>query len=114
MSRLLLDHGANIEVKDEGGRTVLHHAVRASRYEKDEALISLLLDRGADINATDNEMRTPLHYAANRVSIGTYQLLKDRGADEYARDLSGNSPRDLLQTLKSAVLNCGSAYFYQH
>ncbi len=62
--QLLIDNGADVNVKDQKGKTPLHivTAVKPS-IEKME----LLIDNGADVNAVDNEGKTPLAY----VSQGT-------------------------------------------
>jgi hypothetical protein len=48
--QLLLDNGANIDVKDNNGETALHWVCGAGR----EAVARLLLDKGADISAKDD------------------------------------------------------------
>jgi len=57
--RLLLEKGANIEARDNTGRTALHWAAERGREE----VVQLLLDKGADIEAEDNARRTPWHWA---------------------------------------------------
>jgi ankyrin repeat protein len=94
--RLLLDYGAKIDAKDKKGRTALHNAVTESRFRGDVTLISLLLGRGADINARDYKLQTPLHHAANSQMERIYQILKDCGADETARDRYDQSPKEYI------------------
>lgn len=53
--RLLLSKGADVNAKDNIGRTVLHRAL----ITKKEELISLFLKYGADISALDNDRSTP-------------------------------------------------------
>jgi ankyrin repeat protein len=60
LATLLLDSGANIEVRDIFGWAPLHIAFQYGR----EAVIALLFDRGADINATCRNGRTCLHYGS--------------------------------------------------
>ncbi len=57
--QMLIDYGADVNVKDAKGKTPLHivAAVKPS-IEKME----LLIDNGADVNAVDNEGKTPLAY----------------------------------------------------
>ena len=59
---LLLDYGANIDIKSKDGRglTPLHLAVLL----RDENMVKLLVNNGADINAQDNNGCTPLCAAA--------------------------------------------------
>jgi hypothetical protein len=60
--RLLLGQGgANIAHQDKKGFTVLHHAVRAAKQERDgkaKSLILLLLEYGADVGMVDNDNET--------------------------------------------------------
>ncbi|EHK44874.1 HET protein [Trichoderma atroviride IMI 206040] len=90
IANLLLEKGANIEAKDNEGRTPLLRATTI--YENSEA-IKLLLQYGADIEAKDNEGRTPLSWV-----IIVYQnsevirLLLKYGANIKAKDNEGRTP----------------------
>jgi ankyrin repeat protein len=58
---LLLDHGADINAKDEeSGATPLYHAASWGRRE----VVELLLGRGADSRAPAADGKTPLQAAA--------------------------------------------------
>jgi ankyrin repeat protein len=57
--KILLDHGANIEAKDNGGWTPLMHAAR----NRGSVTVKILLDHGANIEAKNNEYRTAAWYA---------------------------------------------------
>jgi len=73
--RLLLDSGADPNVKNDEGATPLMWA--ANDLEKTR----LLLDRGADVNARSADSRTALLIAAGRFgSREVVKLLLDRGA----------------------------------
>ncbi|CAN0204619.1 unnamed protein product [Ectocarpus fasciculatus] len=54
----LMDHGANAEVRDSWGRTLLHLVCRGQCGDLEET-IDLLLRRGADETAVTNRGRTP-------------------------------------------------------
>jgi ankyrin repeat protein len=56
---LLLDHGADIESRDEQGRTLLMSAVE----KKDKEIVELLLARKADVKARNLKGQTALHLA---------------------------------------------------
>ena len=74
--RLLLDTGADPNLRNEAGATALMWAVN------DLEKTRLLLDRGADVNARSEDSRTALLIAAGRVgSREVVKLLLDRGAD---------------------------------
>ncbi|MGK7925135.1 MAG: ankyrin repeat domain-containing protein [Spirulina sp.] len=76
MAKLLLEQGADINARDDLGRTPLHSAIyqpdiRFSNYygmqepttKPDLQMIGLLLENGADVNARDYNNMTPLQYA---------------------------------------------------
>ena len=68
----LLQMGANVHARDDGGLIPLHNACSFGHAE----VVSLLLCQGADPNARDNWNYTPLHEAAIKgkidVCIGEY------------------------------------------
>ncbi|XP_039559555.1 ankyrin repeat and SOCS box protein 18 [Passer montanus] len=57
--QLLLEHGADVEARDESWRRPLHRACGAANAE----LVRLLLRRGADANAIDYDGVSPLGWA---------------------------------------------------
>jgi ankyrin repeat protein len=59
---ILLDHGADIEARDEGGETPLHYAARNSDAEE----INFLIERGANVNAISEFGLTPAHTVCKR------------------------------------------------
>ena len=61
--------GADINARDETGKTVLHAACREERLD----VIKFLVEKGAAVNTMDKHGRTPLHMAAamdNHTLIG--------------------------------------------
>jgi ankyrin repeat protein len=87
---LLLDHGANIEARDNENRTPLY---MASRFNADPSVIRLLLDRGADIEARGINGGTPLHAAAAlNFEPSVIELLLNYGSDVNAKDSIGITP----------------------
>lgn len=59
MARLLLDHGARVNVRNDAGETPLHWAAA----EGQKALLVTLIAHGADVNAVDRAGWTPLRRA---------------------------------------------------
>ena len=59
VTQLLLEKGADIESKDNFGRTALTWAVRNG----EEATVQVLLDKGAKVNAKDAARIIVLHRA---------------------------------------------------
>ena len=90
---MLLEKGANANVKLRGGRTLLHWTVAHASPE----ITAILLDHGADVGARDTEERwTPLHLAARSDEYAdTVTLLLERGADIESRDRHGRTPLHL-------------------
>jgi hypothetical protein len=73
--KLLLDKGADIEAKNNGGTTPLLCAF----YSGCKAIVKLLLDKGADIDAKDNDGQSPLSLA-KYWQKDTAKLLLDKKA----------------------------------
>lgn len=78
----LLDHGANAELRNQTGQTVLHVAVsdgRAYGYYRSRETTNLLLERGADPNTMDENGLTCLSAAMHDVEL--VRLLIKHGTD---------------------------------
>ena len=71
--KLLLDRGADINVKDKYGKTALHLAASCGYKAKAQ----LLLDRGADISATDNDSLTALQIAVKQGNQEVAEILRN-------------------------------------
>jgi ankyrin repeat protein len=85
--RELLHRGADVDARDEDGRTPLISAVLGGSV----GLMGLLLESGADIKARDNEGWTALHFAAQEHEVEIAHILVARGADVNAQDDDGAS-----------------------
>lgn len=72
-AKLLLDHGASIEVADEQGRRAIH----AAAAEGWQDFIRLLEAHGADLNAEDSNGHTPLDHAMGRAARGRFAAVTE-------------------------------------
>jgi ankyrin repeat protein len=91
--RLLLDGGADVNVRSQLGRTPL--LVAASTNGTAET-VGLLLEKGADVNAADSTGVTPLIAAATVGDATVPTLLLARGADANARANVGQAATALM------------------
>ena len=89
--RLLLQQGADPNVRNEVGATALMWAV------DDLEKTRLLIEHGADVNARSNDARTPLLIAAGLFgNTDIVKLLLDRGADLAAKSPTVNGYATVL------------------
>jgi serine/threonine-protein phosphatase 6 regulatory ankyrin repeat subunit B len=84
---VLLNRGADINVRDTQGQTVLHYAARAGADT-----VNALALQGADLNAPDNLGARPLHVAAAMKHQGAAEALLRSGAQADAQDRFGVTP----------------------
>ncbi len=87
MAELLLDAGADIEIRDEYDNTPLIEAC----YSNNAALVKLLVSRGADVHARKYRQETPLTVAAQSASVETVRCLLAHGADIHDCNEDGES-----------------------
>jgi ankyrin repeat protein len=91
VAEILLEHGANIDIRGKEERAPLHKAIG------DVNIVRFLLDHGADINYQQNNLRTPLHLAAYWEQLEVAQVLLGHKADVGSRNNEGKIPIHLLQ-----------------
>lgn len=104
---LLEQPGANVEARDNDGRTLLHHACTGALISN-YRIVELLIQRGADATVKDVNNATPLLIVAGAQN-GEYHcdiatLLLKAGASPDAADKSGESPLSAALTNKKADL----------
>ncbi|KAL2349185.1 hypothetical protein Fmac_003185 [Flemingia macrophylla] len=80
--------GADVNLKNGGGRTALHYAASKGWLKIAEILIS----HNAKINIKDKVGCTPLHRAASTGKSEMCELLIEEGADVDAVDKAGQTP----------------------
>ncbi|XP_018099069.1 poly [ADP-ribose] polymerase tankyrase-1 isoform X3 [Xenopus laevis] len=96
----LLQTGANVHARDDGGLIPLHNACSFGHAE----VVTLLLCQGADPNARDNWNYTPLHEASIKGKIDVCIVLLQHGADPNIRNTDGKSALDLADPSSKTVL----------
>ena len=87
-AKILLESGADPNLRDCWGKTPLHGAAHVGNQE----VVQLLIEGCADLNVSDEHGRTPLHEAADRGHRGVAELLINSGAGPNVTDHNGESP----------------------
>jgi len=95
-------HGANLNITDIGGKTILHYLVMKNR--PDTLLLEWLVNRGVDPNTRDLEGNNALHtfalYGNENLSHSRrgslIQRLLDVGTDPTAQNNDGSTAAQLL------------------
>lgn len=104
-TKLLLQHGADIEAHCYQWRTPLYHAILGG----DETVVRLLLEKDADVQEEDHLSQSPLHIAVKIAATGSKEdttlakLLLAHGADISVIDQFDETPIDLAYRLCPGV-----------
>ena len=101
VAKLLLEHGARVDVRDTRQQTVLHETIDRHGKVSIDA-VRYLLERGADVNAQRDDLWTPLHLAVNIGELSVTQMLLDHQANVNSRNDAGQTPLHLLSTLETS------------
>ncbi|MDB5097924.1 MAG: cdkn2b [Cyanobacteria bacterium RYN_339] len=114
MVKALVEHGANVNLRDQWGYTALAWASQRGRV----AVVDYLLKHWAQPNPADREGYTPLMWAAQEGQLDTVKLLLAHGANPFVADrrgfdamglarLSGNA--GVVSVVQNAMLSSPSA-----
>jgi len=82
---LLLEYNADVTVRDEKGKTAMHHVLeyeprRSSETDKRSVIVQLLLDKGADTDAASEDGETPFYIACSKGLVSIVAKMLERGA----------------------------------
>ena len=105
---LLVNAGADINARNENGRTPMHDV-------SEPAQVDALLAQGADISPQNEQGNTPLHLVAGcELCPGTSDLviaLLDAGADATIRNAQGQTPWDLARANENEEFSGSDGYW---
>ncbi|CAH6789300.1 Rnasel [Phodopus roborovskii] len=106
ITRLLLQHGADANVRGEGGKTPL---ILAVERQKHIGLVQMILcQEGINIDDRDNQDKTALQFAVEHNLNEIVQLLCDKGASTKYGDLVGIARRNYNSFLVEFLLSHGA------
>ena len=98
--KLILEHCADVNIKNKKGNTALHYAASTCN----ENTIRLIADKVADINAQNNKGETALHIIAGYSFLENFEPLKliqmlidNYKADSSIKDKSGSDAYDIYR-----------------
>ena len=98
--QFLLDHGADINILDNQGRSALKHAAGALNWaetSKAEQVVKLIIQAGADVNVKSTLGYTPLMWAARAGNPVITELLIEKGANTMDKDNDGKDALHFAQ-----------------
>jgi ankyrin repeat protein len=93
----LIDHGANVNARDNAGNSALHFACS---YPDKDNVVQCLLKNGADVNARNGYGHTALYEASASGILPIVRTLLRYGADINLCSKDGFSPLDIATKLK--------------
>lgn len=93
MAAMLLDNGANPDIRSKDGFTPLLWSVALRRSKES---VEVLLDKGASVNFQGGRGQTPLHSALYKGHVEMVETLVQRGADVNAVNAQGMRPLQVV------------------
>ena len=108
MARILIEHKADLEVKDKYGNTPLSNAVFSYKIVPDGKLIKLLVDAGADVNSENNYGVSPLGLAKTIGDFPYLDILEKKWKNQVPgvlKCLEGNTISNPVHTSETRM--CG-------
>lgn len=97
VARVLLDHGASVNAKNNLGRTPFHELARAVNWTGSDhlAVAQLLLENNVCLDARDEDHETPLHFASKYGRLDVVLVLIGHGTIIDAENNWGQTPLHL-------------------
>ena len=93
---LLLQRGANVNVREATGKTMLLKALSQPQRHM-LRIVEFLLGHGADGDPRDDTLRGPLHYLAEYGGeLRVAQIILNQGANVSSQDINGKTPLHIL------------------
>ena len=97
MVKLLLNHGANLNLTSKFGGVPLHVAVDKNNL----SIVKLLLENKAKTNISDEDNIYPLHLAVEKQNINIIRLLLRYGAKKNVINYDNKTPLDIAIELEN-------------
>jgi ankyrin repeat protein len=108
-AQLLIDNGADVNIKGENNETAIY---LATRHKAHEILKYLCKIKGADLNAAwDFIGYTPLIQAAENNDIEAVRILCENGAKSTIKDIYGKTAIEVAtdEAVKAVLAKCVSS-----
>jgi ankyrin repeat protein len=102
--KFMLDHGADVNAKDEDGRTALIFVANSNRVPV--KTVQLLIEHGADVNAMNTDGWTPLYVAKLHGTTQVVETLLKAGAkssDDPAPTLKSQQDNTIQQAVQKSL-----------
>ena len=87
-NRIMMEAGADVDLQDEDGETILHWAAGNAHND----VLTRLIVMGADVNHQNRAGQTPLFRAAKRGHTAIVRIMMESGADPGIPDNNGVTP----------------------
>ncbi|OWF52232.1 Ankyrin repeat protein [Mizuhopecten yessoensis] len=108
IAKLLLTHGADVNIVIRGGERAIHHAAKEGHIK----VVKTLLRYGADINMEDEKGDMAIHFASQRGHADIVNLLLMKGADMFHNNDIGEDCWEIaLQQESNDVLQVLAKYY---
>jgi len=91
--KYLVNHGANMEIKNDKGRTPLYQAVDEGRTD----VVKFLVSKGAKVDTKTNDGESILHLAVTKKNLDIVKTLVEDGNADLTITNAGKTPRQIAK-----------------